>query len=140
MTDEAKSPSIEEQLAEIDREEREAAKRQKDEAAKRRIARHTLKKTCEKKYGGEEGIAFAIVECFDGFLIEISKPESLVWHAFVNSEKTQPDWERVYRTCVPAESWDRVKHEIAERPFVEEEIIRNIYALLGRKNEERAKK
>jgi hypothetical protein len=70
--------TLDEQLAEIDREERAEAAEAKEVEKRRRVERHGLKKRFEKELGGKEGRAFSIIDTIEGFVVVKKGPGVLL--------------------------------------------------------------
>lgn len=144
MTDEQEKSEeqlLKEQIAAIEAEEKAQAETDRLAAMRRRVKRDALKKETEKKLGGREGRAFVIVEGADDLLFVVKKPENVVWMSFQKTEKSQIEWERLYRTCVEESAWERVLKQIEELPLgVESAIVAGIVRMQGGRAEDLLKK
>jgi len=143
MADEkTESELLDEQIAAIEKEEKEAAAAAELEAKRVRVAKHEKKKTLERA-GKKEGLDFMLVDGIEpSFFFAVARPEPLVWMAFTKIEKkTQPDWDALYRRVIEPEIWDRASKDIELSPFgVEQRVVAAIMKMLGLAQEERAKK
>lgn len=136
------SELLDEQIAAIEKEEKEASAAAELEGKRVRVAKHEKKKAFEKA-GKKEGFDFILVDGIDpSFFFAVSRPEPLVWMAFTKIEKkTQPDWDALYRRLIEPEIWDRASKDIELSPFgVEQRVVAAIMKMLGMAQEERTKK
>ena len=134
-----KEPSIEEQLAAIDREEAEERARAVEAANLQRIARHRLTPKYEAQTKGKEGETFAIVESRGRFIV-LGKPESVRWKHFKSTEMREPDVEAFIKPCVLEPEWDRVVAIIEDLDGMRDALLRPLAAMVGFNLEERGKK
>lgn len=134
-----REPTIDEQLAAIEAEEKEDRRAAAEAAAKKRIARYALKKKYEAQTKGKEGDTFAIVDSLGG-LIVIARPEGVRWKAYKASDKSEADFENFVRPCVLEPSWDRVAQILETYPGTLDEIVAPFVGMIGVILEGRQKK
>lgn len=143
MADE-KEKTLAEQLEEIEREEAEAAKAEKEADGRRRIERHKLVKRFEAELGGPEGREFYVCELFqgehfEGFVV-VKKAGAVLFKRLQASKMTDPDIEDFLAPHIAYPERDAYNKLITDLHGAKGELLKYASKLHGVKYEDTSKK